>query len=641
VAELEHFAEWLETDGLGGFASGTVGGIRTRRYHGILVTALAPPVDRHVLVSGLEIHVVVGNERWALSSQRYSPDVVHPDGIQRLLEFRLEPWPTWRFRLGADVHLRHELVMLSGVPLALVTFRLEGELPGARLELRPLLAMRPFHALTREHAGFRFDPEFRSERVSFLPHSGSPGVSVAFDGSYQHEPSWYRNFCYSEERARGLDAEEDLASPGTFHHDFERGEAALVFARTGPDVERVLADRALTDVVREIRERERLRRNSFATPLARAADQFFVRRGTGRTLVAGYPWFGDWGRDTFIALRGLALASDRFEDAREILLEWASSVDAGMLPNRFSEQGEHAEYNSVDASLWFVVVVGELLQLDVAGRLSPAERNLLTDAALAIVDGYAQGTRHGIRWDEHDGLLAAGAPGVQLTWMDAKVGEWVVTPRIGKPVEVQALWIHALGVAGGLFERWKKVAERARTSFERRFWDDARGCLMDVVDVDHVAGSFDTSFRPNQILAVGGLPQMLLPAPRARRLVDAVEQRLWTPLGLRSLDREDRAYRPRYEGGVNERDGSYHQGTVWPWLLGPFVEAWVRVRGSTAEAKRDARERFLTPVREHLRHAGLGHVSEITDAEPPFTPRGCPFQAWSLGELMRIERLLG
>jgi predicted glycogen debranching enzyme len=310
-----------------------------------------------------------------------------------------------------------------------------------------------------------------------------------------------------------------------------------------------------------------------------------------------------------------------------------------MLPNRFPDRGAAPEFNAVDASLWYVIAVHDYLAA-AAGRPGlERDRHVLGTAVDAILAGYGAGTRFGIRADA-DGLLAAGAPGVQLTWMDAKVGDWVVTPRTGKPVEVQALWLNALRIGSAFSERWASLHTRARAAFTARFWDEERGCLFDVVDVDHRPGATDASFRPNQILAVGGLPFPVLEGERARRIVDAVEARLLTPLGLRSLAPGEPGYAARYEGGVRERDGAYHQGTVWPWLLGPFVEAWVRVRGGTAEARREARSRFLDPLLGHLDAAGLGHLPEIADAEPPHTPRGCPFQAWSVGEALRLTASL-
>jgi predicted glycogen debranching enzyme len=312
-----------------------------------------------------------------------------------------------------------------------------------------------------------------------------------------------------------------------------------------------------------------------------------------------------------------------------------------MLPNRFPDHGEAPEFNAVDASLWYVVAASELLNWE-DGRLtivSRDDRKAIETAILRIVAGYAAGTRFGIRMDE-DGLLAAGIPGVQLTWMDARVGERVITPRIGKPVEIQALWLNALNIAGKLDPRWRAPFERGMHSFPERFWNDERGHLADVVDVDHVSGTRDDTCRPNQILAVGGLPIALVSGERARRVVECLEQCLLTPIGLRSLAPDESGYAPRYEGDSSTRDAVYHQGTVWPWLMGSFVDAWLCVRGNTEAARVEARSRFVEPLMSHLDEAGLGHVSEIADAEAPFVPRGCPFQAWSLGELLRVERAL-
>jgi predicted glycogen debranching enzyme len=309
-----------------------------------------------------------------------------------------------------------------------------------------------------------------------------------------------------------------------------------------------------------------------------------------------------------------------------------------MLPNRFPDLGETPEYNAVDASLWFIIVVHEFLEASrTRGRMVADTDHLVLRTAMdAILDGYLRGTRYRIRCDD-DGLLAAGEPGVQMTWMDAKVDDRVVTPRVGKAVEVQALWLNALKIAGAWSPRCLETFQRGLHAFESRFWNDCGGYLNDVVDVDHRAGAVDATFRPNQVLAVGGLPHALLDRERARRMVDAVEARLLTPMGLRSLAPDDPAYVPHHQGGARERDAAYHQGTVWPWLIGPFVEAWVRVRSDTPAAKREARTRFLVPLLRHLDEAGLGHIPEIADGDPPHTPRGCPFQAWSLGEVLRLE----
>jgi predicted glycogen debranching enzyme len=642
MALVSDSEEWLEVDGLGGFASGTTAEIRTRRYHALLLTATSPPTERKTLVNGLEVWIETTRGKWFLSSQRYGPDVVYPDGMTRIEKFGLRPWPTWRFGLEDSLAIDQELFIPYGQSALVVQWRLAGD-PGnqAKLTVRPLLSGRDFHATHHENNAFRFDPELRGDRVRWKPYGDIPAVIAGANGRYRHSPTWYRNFCYTEERARGLDYLEDLASPGLFEWDLKRGEEASLilfaegFARIGND------EGAALEIANQLRREELQRREAFSSPLAAAADCYLVRRGSGKTIIAGYPWFGDWGRDTFISLRGLCLAIDRLETARDILTEWAGTVSMGMLPNRFPDRGVEPEFNSVDASLWYIIAVFEYLQA-AKGRPNLEDAAVtakLQQAIEAILTGYSAGTRFGIAVDK-DGLLAAGEPGVQLTWMDAKVGSQVVTPRIGKPVEVQALWINALWIGQSFSAQWKSLFAKASEAFATRFWNEARGQLYDVLDVDHRTGALDPSCRPNQIFSVGGLPLVLLPMERARRVVEAVEAALCTPMGLRSLARGEPGFVPHYEGDVWHRDSAYHQGTVWPWLIGPFVEAWVRVRGNTPEAKRLARQQFLEPLCGHLDQAGLNHVSEIADAEPPYTPRGCPFQAWSLGELLRLDRVV-
>jgi predicted glycogen debranching enzyme len=637
---IDSRAEWLEADGRGGFASGTATGVRTRRYHALLLAATRPPTGRVALVNGVEAWVDGPGGAEALTSHHYMPDVTHPDGGSRLVSFEREPWPRWTSRLADGAEIEHELFVAPNGPFVALSWRLKGS-SGAmarRLRVRPLLSGREVHALHRENPVFRFDAETRDGRVTWRPYDGIPAITVTGNGAYRHAPEWYRSFVYEIERERGLDHIEDLASPGEFEFDLARGAAVMIFSAGAPDATPRLATAPET-ALRDLRAAERRRRKRLGGELERAADAYIVRRGAGRTIVAGYPWFTDWGRDSFIALRGLCLATGRLDDARAILVEWAGAVSEGMLPNRFVEEGESPEFNSVDASLWFVIATHEYLAaVGARGKTVAARvRRALEGAVEAILAGYAAGTRYRIHLDA-DGLIAAGEPGVQLTWMDAKVGDWVVTPRIGKPVEIQALWLNALRLAGERNSRWARIHERGIASFQARFWDDAAGHLYDVVDVDHVPGTVDASFRPNQILAVGGLPFQVLNGGRARRLVDAVERRLWTPLGLRSLAPGEPGFAPRYGGGVRERDGAYHQGTVWPWLIGPFVEAWLRVHHHAPEARAEARGRFLHPLLRHLDDAGLGHVSEVADAERPHVPGGCPFQAWSVGEALRLLR---
>ncbi len=627
--------EWLEADGLGGFASGTATGLRTRRYHGLLLAASAPPGGRMMLVNGFDAWVSTAAGRYAISSQGYTPDVVFPDGIERLEHFEYLPWPRWVFRLEDGTSIEQSVCVVHGAPTVTVSWRL---LSGgaATLDVRPFFSGRDYHATHHENGAIDLRATNAADgTLTFTLYEGVPAVHVASNGHYDASPAWYRNFLYTAERDRGLDATEDLASPGTFSWDLAGGDAHLVLSTNA-----VPARSALSTEVASMRQRERARRQAFASPLDAAADAYIVARSSGRTILAGYPWFTDWGRDTFISLPGLCLATGRFEEACSILREWAVAVSDGMLPNRFPDYGDVPEFNAVDASLWFVIAVDRFL--DEASRrgyrVARADRTRLDDAVLQIVRGYRDGTRHGIHADD-DGLLAAGEHGVQLTWMDARVNGREVTPRIGKPVEVQALWINALAVAAARDNAWGALQRRAQASFDERFWNESRGCLFDVVDVDHAAGATDASLRPNQILAVGGLPLPILTGARAAAVTDVVERTLLTPLGLRTLAPGEPGYIGTYGGGVEARDGAYHQGTAWPWLLFPFADACVRTR-ATDRAARDV-GRIVDALRAHLSEAGLGHVSEVASGDPPHAPGGCPFQAWSLGALIQLEALLG
>lgn len=637
-------AEWLEADGLGGFASGTVSGARTRRYHALLLTATEPPTGRFVLVNGFEASVETPAGRFAISSQRYVPDVTHPDGAGRIASFTTSPWPRWTFSLEDGTLVEQEIFVPHGISACVVSWRVKSKIENPKsnitLDVRPLFSGRDYHSLHHENAAFRMEAEDLGGPLRFRPYVGVPGIVVRCNAAaYDHEPQWYRNFLYEEERARGLDFAEDLASPGTFRFDLSKDEAVWTLSAEGHESSLGSGDAPM--FVKALRAAEIARRGRFTDRLERSGDAYLVRRGQGRTIVAGYPWFADWGRDTFISLRGLCLATGRLDEAGQILLEWAGAVSQGMLPNRFPDRGQQPEFNSVDASLWYVVAAHEWREAMGAARRNvlPEDGKRLDAAVYAILTGYTAGTRFRIRADV-DGLLSEGEPGVQLTWMDAKVHDWVVTPRIGKPVEVQALWLNALKIGGLRTSRWNALFERGLASFRRRFWNEEGGYLHDVVDPDHREGEADSTFRPNQIFAVGGLPFSLLEGPAARRVVDAVEEKLWTPLGLRTLAPGDPDYHPRYAGGVLDRDGAYHQGAAWPWLLGPFVEAWVRVRGGTAKAKREARQRFLEPLLAHLDEAGIDHLPEVADGDPPHRPGGCPFQAWSVSEALRLDRVV-
>ncbi len=645
-SELDLTAEWLEADGLGGFASGTVSGSRTRRYHAVLLTSATPPTDRKVYVNGFEATVVAGDESFAISTQRYVPDVIYPRGFEHLQAFSDEPWPTWVYRLPNGLVIEFELFVPRGYSGTVLKWQIkptdeDHNFTNVELVIRPLISGRDYHSLQHENSVFRFDALILDGQIEWQPYGDASTIRAFTNGNYTHSPDWYRQFFYSEEAARGLDSTEDLASPGELRFQLSVAHALIVLTDDGPWSIRQPSGETIDQLADRLTKAERTRRNGFATRLHRSAADYLVLRGSGRTIVAGYPWFTDWGRDTFIALRGLCLATGQIEEAGRILTEWSQLVSEGMLPNRFPDHGDMPEYNAVDASLWYVIAVHDYSN---ASRISAnprfdADRKRLQIAVNQILLGYTQGTRFGIRMDD-DGLLSAGQQGVQLTWMDAKCGDWVVTPRIGKPVEVQALWLNALWVGSRMNSGWEKLFLRARESFQNRFWNSAKGCLFDVVDLNHEPGVNDDSVRPNQIFAVGGLPLSLLPSIQAQQVVQIVEERLLTPMGLRTLEPQDPNYCGTYRGDVRQRDGSYHQGTVWPWLNGPFVEAWLRVRGNTAVNRQLAQSRFVQPLLDHLQFAGLGHVSEIADGDWPHQPAGCPFQAWSVGELLRMQKLV-
>ena len=635
-------AEWLETDGLGGFAMGTVGGLRTRRYHALLQVATNPPTGRMVLVNGLDAWIETEGWRHLLTPQAFANVPGPPDASPYLVAFHDDPWPCWVWQLPDGIQLQQEVLLRHGQPLAIVRWR--ATLPpgrGATLHVRPLLSGRDYHHLHLRNREADLATRYSAGRaVSWQPYVPVPRVHALAGGDWTSAPEWLCDVHYVEEAARGLDCVEDLIVPGSFRFDLVAGDAWLLLT-TQSELLAESADAA--DLGRRAMRRERDRRRRLGDRLHRSADQFLVARAAGRSIIAGYPWFTDWGRDTFVALDGLCFATGRLNDARLILETWAASLSDGLIPNHFPDHPDAPPAdNSVDASLWFVVAAGAWLRA--AGARAPRRtRTLLVQAILAILRAYIDGTRHQIHLD-HDGLVAAPAPGVQLTWMDARIGDWIVTPRAGKPVEVQALWYNALLVAaqwdpsGGA--RWQQLAARTRKTFAERFWNAPALHLNDVVDPDGRPGGYDPTMRPSQILAVGGLPHALIEGARARAIVDACERDLLTAFGLRTLAPGCVGYCGRCEGDVVHRDSAYHQGTVWPWLMAAFVDAWLRVRGETPEAMAEARVRFLPPLREHLHDAGLGHVSEIFDGDPPHTPRGCPFQAWSLAALLRLEQRL-
>jgi predicted glycogen debranching enzyme len=626
---LDSRTEWLEADGLGGFASAAASGLRTRRYHALLLRAATPPTGRQVLVNGVEVWVETPAGKFLLTPQVYFPNV--RTGGEYLASFEPRPWPRWTYRLPGGIEIEQELFVPKGRALSALSFRLLSG-PGVQLTLRPLLSGRDYHALHHENPAFNFEPQVSPERAAWRPYEGMPAIVVSHNGVYLQAPEWYRHFFYEEEEERGLDFLEDLASPGMFQWNLAPGSESSARAAVLFSTEEWGGDKSSLEIWKNLRDEEEKRRKIFKDPLFQSADSYFVVRGSGLSLIAGYPWFTDWGRDTFISLRGLGLACGKLEESGKILRAWAGFVSQGMVPNRCPDAGEALEYNSVDASLWYVIAAWEYFS-------QAGEDPLILEAVGKILSGYAQGTRYGIGMDS-DGLLWAGEGDSSLTWMDARVNGQAVTPRVGKPVEVQALWLNALWIGAQGDPGWEKPFQKGLASFREKFWNASQSCLYDVVDAGREPGKLDPTVRPNQLLAAGGLPFFLLENPQAFAVVEKMEKELLAPLGLRSLSPQDPRYRPRYEGGVAARDGAYHQGTVWPWLLGPFIEAWVKVRGNTEKAKKEARVKFLEPLLRYLNQAGLGHLPEIADAEEPFIPRGCPFQAWSLGEAIRLDRVV-
>jgi predicted glycogen debranching enzyme len=628
--------EWLETNGLGGFACSTIAGLNTRRYHALLAAAIRPPVGRFVLLSKLEETLVLGGQRFELSVNRYL-GAIHPHGDDYLGSFRLDPFPVFRYRCG-DLQLEKTVFLVHGENTVVIQYELLGDLRGrlCALEVRPLIAFRDYHGTTHANDSLRRDVATSAGLATITPYPDLPSLHFAQNAqSIDTSGFWFYNFEYEREKERGLDSLEDLYSPFGLRFDLAQNSSAAIVASTQQHAA-VDADRLREQ---EIQRRARVVNSApaddaFARLLTTAADQFIVARGDQKSVIAGYPWFGDWGRDTMISLPGLTLVTGRFEEARNILRAFARNIDHGMLPNRFPDSGEKPEYNTADATLWMFHAVHELLRY--TGDYDFI-RDELYEPLAGIIAWHERGTRYGIYLDS-DGLLHAGETGVQLTWMDAKVGDWVVTPREGKAVEIQALWYNALCVMARLslvFNKYPEsshytsLAEQTRARFIQVFWNESAGCLHDVVS-DNGA---DSSLRPNQIFAVS-LPYTLLSDDQALRVVEVVEWELLTPFGLRTLSPRDPRYRGRYEGDPVSRDGAYHQGTVWPWLLGPFLSAYVKVHGHTPEARRRA-DQFLDPLRAHVGQAGLGQISEVFDGDAPHRPGGCFAQAWSVAEVLR------
>jgi predicted glycogen debranching enzyme len=641
--EIAESREWLVTNGIGGFASGTVSGNLTRRYHGLLIAALQPPVGRTQLVAKLDEIARYDGADYDLATNRWASGAVEPKGYLHIESFRLDGTiPVWQFAFG-DALLEKRIWMEHSENTTYVEYALVRSSLPAALELKVLVNYRDFHSST--HAGdWQMHVESVDRGLRVTAFDGAiPFFLLSDRASAEIRHEWHRDCFLPAERYRGLDDHEDHLLAGVFRIDLQQQQTVTIILSTSPNAkldgakalrERLAHDRELLSAWSPADPQAASLAPNWSRRLVLAADQFVVKRSLpdepdGLSIIAGYHWFGDWGRDTMIALPGLTLTTGRFDIARKILLAFARYVDEGMLPNNFPDSGGRPEYNTVDAALWYFEAVRQYFE----ATQDKSTLATLWPVLAQIINAHLNGTRYQIQADEADGLLYAGEPGVQLTWMDAKVGDWVVTPRIGKPVEVNALWYNALetmaalapaaGKSGAPFAR---MAASVKKNFGK-FWNEDAGCCYDVIDSFGIGN--DGSLRPNQIFAVS-LPKSPLTNEQQKAVVDICARRLLTSYGLRSLAQNEHGYQPHYGGGPGERDGAYHQGTAWGWLMGPFVLAHLRVYGD-----RKAARTFLEPLGKQIVSHGLGTLSEIFDAEPPFTPRGCIAQAWTVAEVLR------
>ena len=647
--------EWLVTNGIGGYAAGTVAGVSTRRYHGLLIAALKPPVARTLLLTQLDETIQYNDRFYPLYTNRWADGTIEPHGYLNLESFRLDGTiPVWTFAC-ADALIEKRIWMQQGENTTYIRYTFYRGSQPLTLSLKALVNYRDYHSSTHND-GWQMQIEEidRGINVTAFANAATLYLLATQDGDkanfdWQINHTWYENFALSVESYRGLDDIEDRLHAATCSVTLQLGESFTVIASTqnNPKLDSKIALDRRQDYDRQILDLWYSKSNlatdnipSWVEQLVLAADRFIVDRPLtndpdGKTIIAGYPWFTDWGRDTMISLPGLTVSTGRVEIARKILSTFAKYVDRGMLPNLFPDAGEVPEYNTVDATLWYFEAIRTYYQ-------ATGDREFLAQLfplLAEIIDWHIKGTRYNIHLDR-DGLIYAGETGVQLTWMDAKVEDWVVTPRIGKPVEVNALWYNALvsmahfaGILGKSASEYEQMAAKTKEAFQR-FWDDAEGYCYDVLDTPE---GNDLSLRPNQIFAVS-LPAMdsvssfpsLLSTSQQRSVVDKVATTLLTSYGLRSLSPSHPKYTGRYGGDRLQRDGSYHQGTTWGWLIGHFVQAHLKVYQNPALARS-----FLEPMANHIQDACVGNISEIFDADAPFTPRGCFAQAWSVAEVLR------
>jgi predicted glycogen debranching enzyme len=625
--------EWLETNGLGGYASSSVCGANTRKYHGLLVASLSPPVERVVVVSKLDETICINDQRFELGTNQY-PGVIYPAGYKYLKSFDRDFFPVFQYKVNG-ITLQKTIAAIQGENTTLILYEVIQAKGNFSMELLPLYAYRDFHSLAHANTNIGQQYLFADGVFRTLNYQGGAEFFISVPGStFTEHKDWYYNVEFALEQERGLDYKEDLYTHGSFSVALKQGDTLGVIISTTDPARRD----AFKLFDKETKRREEVVHNFTANHslkrLALAADQFVVKREKLKTVIAGYHWFCDWGRDTMISLPGLCLTTGRFDDAKKIIKSFAESISEGMLPNRFPDHGEVPEYNTVDATLWFFQAIYKYYNVTKDTTLI----KLLLPVLKECIAWHYKGTRYNIHVDADDELLYAGQDGVQLTWMDAKVGDWVVTPRRGKAVEINALWYNALKIiayliteAGSKTEAimYEHKADKVMASFTKQFYNTSQNYLYDYIDGDYK----NDDLRPNQLYAIS-LPFPLLQRDKATMVLDSVTNFLLTPKGLRSLSSVNVNYKPTYSGTVWSRDGAYHQGTVWSYLLGPYVDALFYVKGTSAKPEAT---KYITEFFKHLDEAGIGTVSEIFDGEAPHTPRGCIAQAWGVAEVLRAS----
>ena len=633
--------EWLEANGIGGYASSTLSNAHSRRYHGLLVAASPIPTGRTVLVSKMDETILKDGKQIHLGSNRYE-NAIFPEGYKHLTAFQKELYPEWTYQVDG-ITLRKSLIQVHGKNTTLIRYEVLQADSSFQMYFQPFLAARDYHSVGKMNTHFHWDVQFQNGIFHNRPYGNELEVYIQVPNSnYHHHPEWYLNLRYEEELNRGLEYNEDLICHGDFEIQLNPGDTIfLVLSTENP--ESINAEKEFEgEVQRRLDLLESTPRNPITDQLVLAADQFLVERPIynadntkteGATVIAGYPWFTDWGRDTMISLPGLCISTRRFNEAKKIIKAFAQSVDQGMLPNFFSDKNGLAEFNNADGTLWYFQAIYHYNKATqdkefVLKEILPVLEN--------IIEWHFKGTRYNIYQDPNDHLLFAGERGQQLTWMDARIGDWVVTPRMGKPVEIQALWYNALCILDELFEEsgditksrlYSQKAGLVKESFEKNFWFEAGQYLYDGIDENN---SLVETFRPNQLFAIS-LPFPIIGIDKAKLIMEKIKAFLYTPVGIRSLTQNHPQYRGYYGGDQFHRDSTYHQGTVWSWLLGPYIDALVKIQTPKEELKK-----IVEDFSFHFSEGGIGTISEIFDGDNPHEPKGCFAQAWSVAELLRV-----